>query len=401
MLGVLSHLLIDFHKGEISLGGEKTNGFGWVQANISEMHWMSGQKNDELATQLFGPQQLKQNGLWYTFTLAGEDTMAALPLINFRPSDSNKISKETPRAYMGFISHRSFGGCCGTLAVEGEVLTPLSIKESGEPSFQTRLENEPINGWDFFSMSPSEASLRNNKKTYAVPSKSIKGLLRHIYTIASDSKESSPNITLLNPVDSLFGWVGTGPNQAIMGRISVNFAPFDDPKLAWFKIPYPYGKWAFTNGDWKFREKGGVSLQLISQEWRVFSHTPLAPVVQRLDQFKPDITQASYLRAILPDSRCCFTIRFWNLEKEELERLIWCLVLEDGLAHKMGAGRYLGFGSLKFRLLPESHLIRWEDRYSGKSEDKWRQPINLEEWINTSRIAYYDKLRETLNVDQI
>lgn len=400
-LGVLSHLLMDFYKGEIPLGGEKTTGFGWVQADITELQWMSGRENDELAAQLFGQRRFEQKGLWHTFTLRGEEAVLSLPLANFRPVDSSQVSKKAPRAYLGFISHRSFGGYCGTLAVEGEVLTPLNIKESGQPSFQTTLENEPINGWDSFSMSPPEASLRSDKRTYALPSKSIKGMLRHIYTIASDSKEPSPDITLLNPVDSLFGWVGAGSNQAIMGRISVNFAAFDDPKLAWFKIPYPYGKWAYLEGRWTTKKEVGVRPQQINNIWRIFPHTPLAPIVQKLDHFEPDIVQASYLRAILPGSRCRSTIRFWNLEKKELERLIWCLVLEDGLAHKIGQGRYLGLGSLRLRLLPESYLIHWEDRYSGKSEDNWRQPINLKEWINTSCIAHYDKLREILNADQI
>jgi len=64
----------------------------------------------------------------------------------------------------GFISHKSFGGYCGTLSLEGEILTPISVQESGEPSFKTIMEDEPVNGWDFYSISPPEASQRGSEK---------------------------------------------------------------------------------------------------------------------------------------------------------------------------------------------------------------------------------------------
>ena len=107
------------------------------------------------------------------------------------------------------------------------------------------------------------------------------------------------------------------------------------------------------------------------------------------------------MRAILPGAQCNFKLRFWNLTEQELQRLIWCLVLEDGLAHKMGKARYLGFGSLKFSLLEESYLINWENRYAGKAEESWRTPLKAADWTNPKVIAQYDRLREALNAKQI
>ncbi|MBU0568578.1 hypothetical protein KJ693_04180 [bacterium] len=396
-LSVLAHLIEDFKRGDIPIGGEKTSGFGWVKAEMTEVNWMTG-RPDGISGKLFKEESLKQDGIWHTLKIKGDSNLPfARPLI-----PSGKLSGTAPpRAREGFISHRAFGGYCGILSVAGETLSPISIQESGQPSFGTTLAGEPVNGWDFFSIASPEVSMRGPEKTYALPGKSVKGMLRHIYAIVSDSSRPSPKIDSLNPVDSLFGWVGRGPNQAIMGRLSFNFATFKDPELAWFKVPYPYGNWQFVNGEWKQVAEAKSSILRLGQEWRIFPHTPLAPIVKRLVDFSPDIVQAGYTRCIQPDCHCRFKIRFWNLSAEELGRLLWSLLLEEGLAHKMGKNRYLGFGSLRFDLLPDSYFIDWEARYQGKSEDSWRLPIKVEDWINTDIIAHYQELKEALNAKSV
>ncbi len=333
--------------------------------------------------------------------LEGEDAENFFHSIEPIRFDVNKLPQTPPKTNQGFISHRSFGGFGGTLSLAAEVLTPISISESGEPSFRTIQDGEHINGWDFFSIAPPEAAMRGTEKQYALPAKSIRGMVRHIYTIASDSSEESKTINQLNSVDSLFGWVGPGQNQAIAGRLSFNFAKFDKPELAWYKVPYPYGNWQFIDGEWKEIQKAQAKILRIGNDWRYFPHTPLAPIVKKLDEFKPDTVRASYMRAILPGSHCTFTIRFWNLLEEELQRLLWCLTLENGLGHKMGKTRYLGFGSLKLRLLDDSYLINWEHRYSGKDETIWRSPLVAKDWINPEVISHHAELREALNADKI
>ena len=397
-LSVLNHLIMDFTYGDIPLGGEKTNGFGWVNSEITKIQWRTTH-DDGVSKRLFGDTPLKSNGIWQTFTLEGEAALAYFQ--NQSPISMISHKQETPpKASQGFISHRAFGGYCGTLSLEAEILTPTCIHESGEPSFKIELNDEIINGWDFFSIAPPTASQKGTDRKYALPSKSIRGMLRHIYSIASDSKGTSPDISKLNPADSLFGWVGNGPNQAISGRLAFSFALFENPQLGWFKVPYPYGNWQHESGDWKNIPKANVPLKLIADEWRYFPHSKLAPVVEKLEDFQPDTVKASYFRAILPGARCQFTIRFWNLTKEELQRLIWCLVLEGNLAHKIGRARYLGFGSLKMRLLNDSFLIDWEKRYSGKG-DNWRLPLIETDWKDTGTIKYYQELLEALNVNQI
>jgi hypothetical protein len=138
---------------------------------------------------------------------------------------------------------------------------------------------------------------------------------------------------------------------------------------------------------------------VIGKNWRVFPHVPLTPIVEKLDGFHPDTPQANYMRVILPGSRCNFNIRFWNLNEQELQRLLWCLMLEQELAHKIGKERYLGMGSLRLRVLPDSFLIDWKNRYSGKQD--WQRPINVEEWINTKVIAYYNELKKALDTKSL
>ncbi|MDY7080524.1 MAG: RAMP superfamily CRISPR-associated protein [Chloroflexota bacterium] len=399
-ISLLIHLLQDFQKGDIPLGGDKTSGFGWVQANVSRLTWLTAAP-DGVGEKLFGKQTLSQDGVWQRLDFEGAAAAEALQSIYPLVPDQAQVSTKPPRASTGFISHRAFGGYCGTLAVEAEVLTPLNIRESGEPSFRAILADGPVNGWDFFSMAPPDADRRGPDKVYALPSRSIKGMLRHVYTIASDSREQSTDISRLNPADGLFGWVGAGPNQAIMGRVSFSFGLFEKPELAWFKVPYPYGEWRYTGNEWKHTPDSPAAKMLVAKTWRVFPHAPLAPITKRLDDFQPDTFQARYFRAVLPDARARFTIRFWNLDEREMQRLMWCVALEPGLAHKMGNNRYLGFGSLCLHVLPDSFLIDWTKRYAGESEQSWRLPIRVDEWINPDVIEHQTALRRALNVKQL
>jgi CRISPR/Cas system CSM-associated protein Csm3 (group 7 of RAMP superfamily) len=399
-LSLLAHLLRDFRGGDIPLGGEKGVGFGWVRAEVKRLTWMTTDPNG-VGKRLFGEGRLTREGVWHRLDLEGEAAAGALRPVEALKGGGGTSSPSPPRASQGFISHRSFGGYCGTLSVEGEALTPLSVQESGEPSYRATLEGGPVNGWDCFSMSPPDAALRPAQKVYALPSKGIRGAVRHLYAIASDSRGPSPDLGRLNAEDSLFGWVGRGPNQALMGRVSFSFGVFEGPELGWFQVPYPYGWWQRVDGRWQNVRESKASALLVGQRWRLFPHAPLAPCVKRLEDFRPDLAQASYFRAILPGSRCRFTVRFWNLEKEELQRLLWCVCLEEGLAHKMGKGRYLGFGSLRTRLLEESFLTEWGARYAGGPEGAWRRPILPEEWRAPGVIRHYEELRKALHVERL
>ncbi len=396
-LQVFFHLLQDFQDGDIVIGGEKTSGFGWVKARIEALHWLTGSVEGVSRT-LFGDHPLTTEDAWQSLQMKGEEAVAALT-----PRKALTLQRSIqvpPTAQEGYISHRAFGGNCGMLTVEAEVLTPLHIRESGEPSQSVSLPDGPVAGWDFFSMSPPEAAQREEIRRYALPAKSLRGMIRHLYAIVSDSTKESGHITQLNPADALFGWVGKGTNQALMGRVTVGFGIFEpDPQLSWYKVPYPYTGWLYAPAEktWLYEEERNVPRHQIAASWRLFRHAPLAPIARPLESFAPDTAQASYFRAILPGARARFTVRFWNLEDLELQRLIWSIALEPGLAHKIGHHRYLGFGSLRLNILPESYLIDWSKRYAGGEPATWQQPLKVEDWIKPRVISHYIELQKALD----
>ena len=402
-LTVLAHLLHDFQVGDVPLGGAKNSGMGWVQAGIEEIDWRTGNPGD-IGSWLFQGVAPQRNGLWNQLRLTGQDAqnvfqavVPTTPLV--RKGQSAAARPERARA--GFVSHRSFGGFSGRLEVEAEVRTPLHIRESGEPSFATQLPDGPVPGWDCFSLAPPEAALRDADRAYALPAKSLRGLLRHVYAIASDSSQDSSVIAKLNPVDGLFGWVGKGQNQALMGRLSMGFATFASANPCWFKVPFPYGEWQYADGKWTQQAEAKAKTVRVGQKWRLFPNTPLAPLVQQLDGFSPDTAQAVYIRALSPGDKARFTIRFWNLEEEELRRLLWCIQLDADMAHKMGKARYLGFGSLRLRVLPDSFLIDWAARYGQDAGATGRIPLEPGKWQAKDEIKHHGALRKALNADAI
>ena len=314
-------------------------------------------------------------------------------------TNRTELALPTIKTESGYVSHRIFGGYCGLLRLEGEVITPLHIRESGEPSFADIVSHKPVQGWDMFSLSSPEKSLRDAKKCYAIPSKTLRGALRHLYTIASQSKKTSRNINQLTPVEKLFGWVGDGPNQALMGRISIEFAKFSSPTLAWFGAPNNYGEWRCEDGSW-YNTEDKIQPTLFAGEHRIFPHTSLAPCVEQHNEFAPTSLQKTYFKAIMPKSICQANVRFWNLDEEELSRLLWCIMLENNMAHKMGKLKQLGLGSIRFHLLPDSYLINWSEKYSNTGQE-WMKPIDLINWKNPNIIHDHDALRIFLDVTSI
>ncbi len=395
---VLMALLADFQDGDIVLGGNKTKGLGWVKAQTEAVTWLCSAA-DRLGSKLFHDATPEQHGLWQKTQLENKAADAFCRRLA-RIKAKQEVPATPPQSASGYISHRILGGHNGILVLQGKLLTPLHIKESGEPSHSMMLGNERINGWDLFSMTPPDAERRGQGRCYAIPSGSLKGMIRHIYSITTDSDQESPSLDRLNPTDSLFGWVGSGPNQSIMGRVAFEFGRFDQPEFGWFKTPYPYGAWQWDQGRWKDIGKGQVRMHRIDNQWRIFPQAPLAPCVEQLADFNPDEVNASYQRAVLPGSTFTTQVRFWNLTDQELSRLLWCLVLDNDMGHKAGKGRYLGFGALQLRLLPESRLIDLKARYS-KNRDNSGVPLDLNKLLQVDLIKHHTELRKLLNVNPL
>jgi len=104
-ISLLFHLLEDFQTGDIPVGGEKTSGFGWVEAEISGFEWRTANPKG-ISEKLFGKPDFKSDGIWQHIEIKGEKAANAL-----KPSQAflaeGKISLP-PQARAGFISHRAF-----------------------------------------------------------------------------------------------------------------------------------------------------------------------------------------------------------------------------------------------------------------------------------------------------
>lgn len=98
-----------------------------------------------------------------------------------------------------------------------------------------------------------------------------------------------------------------------------------------------------------------------------------------------------------------FEVRFSNLEEWELGLLLYSLQLEEGLAHKLGMGKALGFGSVKIEA--KEVVVReeggiWNDQTSRVSDwvSKGKETLQGGEWFNESwdRIRHIEDLRKLL-----
>jgi len=74
-----------------------------------------------------------------------------------------------------------------------------------------------------------------------------------------------------------------------------------------------------------------------------------------------------------PGSRFEFKMEFENLTEVELGALLWALELEEGMFHRLGLGKPLGFGSVKLRVTG-LEIMRPGRRYVSLADSGW-EPV--------------------------
>ena len=87
--------------------------------------------------------------------------------------------------------------------------------------------------------------------------------------------------------------------------------------------------------------------------------------------------------ALKPGAKFKFTIEFENLAPVELGALLWAIEMEDGMFHKLGMGKPLGFGSVKISI-KKLEALHIKERYSSFKSNGWKV-INKDtytKWIN-------------------
>src|SRR5579875_205353 len=101
-----------------------------------------------------------------------------------------------------------------------------------------------------------------------------------------------------------------------------------------------------------------------------------------------DDQNRSILGWVPPGARFAFEIQFWNLAAVELGALIWLLELPEPCRLRLGAGKPLGFGSVRLQLRREaSSVVTGEEvaeRYRGlRAIEPQPDPQRLERLVRT------------------
>ncbi|MEZ4737469.1 MAG: TIGR03986 family CRISPR-associated RAMP protein [Caldilineaceae bacterium] len=87
------------------------------------------------------------------------------------------------------------------------------------------------------------------------------------------------------------------------------------------------------------------------------------------------------VRGVLkPGTRFEFTVDFENLAPLELGALLWSLQLEDGMYHRLGYAKPLGFGSVTVAIKCVE-LVKPEERYTSLTVTGWHSVSNWRSWI--------------------
>ncbi len=96
--------------------------------------------------------------------------------------------------------------------------------------------------------------------------------------------------------------------------------------------------------------------------------------------------------ALKPGACFSFEVSFENLSVLELGALLYVLELEDGLQHRLGYAKPLGFGSVKIKV-ETVKLLNWQQRYATPDAGAgWQEPLAPEE-IQKHKGGFLDTMR--------
>jgi CRISPR-associated protein (TIGR03986 family) len=110
--------------------------------------------------------------------------------------------------------------------------------------------------------------------------------------------------------------------------------------------------------------------------------------------------QNQHIQPLNTDSVFKFSAHFDNLQGEELALLLYALVLEPGVQHKLGYGKPAGLGSVAFELT-HLDLIHYDTRYTapGNSRETYEGQA-LDDFV-ADRIAPYVNDRTSVTLQDL
>lgn len=248
------------------------------------------------------------------------------------------------------VSLDRINGLCGVIEFALETLTPLCIHQNPGRTNQrneyefARLDGKPV-----------------------VPATSIKGMLRAIHEIVTNSSMGLlksearggwyrrrvpegyvPIEGRLTPSETLFGIVGQGDESVgYAGRLLIEDIQVTLPPVI-EQVARPRGGMPKPEHEsFYFQTTGrknvlGRKLYYHQRDYRA--------VMNFYETKRGRATEMRKVQVIPDHQQLTGRIRFLNLLPSELEDLIYTLILEDRLAHKLGYGKPLGLGSIRFHI---------------------------------------------------
>jgi CRISPR-associated protein (TIGR03986 family) len=190
----------------------------------------------------------------------------------------------------------------------------------------------------------------------------------------------------LCPACRLFGWVNSdcvqegaqkiayaGRIRISHGRIIGNREVLGEFPLAILSSPKPTATFFYLldeKGESKFNVAYANDARLRGRKF--FRHQRMAEEKEykRADN-KTDNQNRSLKNVLGPGAKFDFTICFENLSPIELGALLWAIEMEEGMYHKIGLAKPLGFGSVKLSIENIS-ILDVRRRYSSFSNCGWK-----------------------------
>ena len=269
---------------------------------------------------------------------------------DFVPIDWNK----PPKRHRPWPHHR-FDGKSGRIEGTITAKTPLFI-------FHSPKANQGV-----------QPFIKNKQNQHIIPGSSLKGLFRNLVeTIGNgcfllfdgryennDYRRQLPNsFKKCNTTDlciacRMFGRIpDRGDNSNLhLGNVSfndaieVNIRDHEAVYLIVLMGPKPRHQAFYLDSDGKIAGR------------KFYFHQPSGIQTAGQGDHNP------YIKPVDTESQFTFSAQFTNLEDTELQTLLYALVLEPEMRHKLGYGKPAGLGSVRFNI-EKLTLINYADRYS-------------------------------------
>jgi CRISPR/Cas system CSM-associated protein Csm3 (group 7 of RAMP superfamily) len=282
--------------------------------------------------------------------------------------------------------HDHFTGLSGRIEGTITTLTPFFIHETDRDKLKYR-QDTPF--------------LTNRNKQNVIPGSSLKGLIRSLVETVGYGcwcfpdpvhKHKIPrNFWACSDHQSLcvacrmFGMVHK--DSSLMGHIGFEDAICDSSRV--------YGKIYTPDLMGPQPEQAGWYLDKSGKQTRVagrkfYYHSQEIWVDRRLHKTSSGRELNSYIEPLDAGNVFTFTVHFDSLTEDELKLLLYTLILEPDVRHKLGYAKSTGLGSVKINLA-KMELINFKNRYTTPNGGKKTyEADDLETFLAQQTASYRD-----------